>query len=161
MTPRAVRITDEAPPRISVIDLAAAITQKLANQAAEQVAYLKKRHPEATEIFGDFKFPGQGQKKTPVAVAGTMAAYSGDDIPAQLAALLGRGRVRIRKTNESPPRISIIDVVIAVTRKTHCDAAQDFRFLLIQYTEVGTNCSNLRGPKSPQVPEGPTLSRAT
>ena len=48
-------------------------------------------------------------------------------------------------SRRSPPRVSIIDVVIAVTRKTHCDAAQDFRFLLIQYTEVGTNCSNLRG----------------
>ena len=55
------------PPRISVIDLAAAITKKDASQAAEQVAYVKERHPEVTEIFGDFKFRGQGQKKTPVA----------------------------------------------------------------------------------------------
>ena len=50
-----------------MIDLAAAITKKDASQAAEQVAYVKKRHPEVTEIFGDFKFRGQGQKKTPVA----------------------------------------------------------------------------------------------
>ena len=50
--------------RISVIDLAAAITKKDANQAAEQVAYVKKRHPEVTV---DFKFRGQGQKKTAVA----------------------------------------------------------------------------------------------
>ena len=84
-----------------------------------------------------------------MAAAGTMAAYSGNDIPAQLAALLGRGKVQSRKTNESPPRISIIDVVIAVTGKTHHDAAQDFRRLLIQYTAVGTNCSNLKGPRSP------------
>lgn len=62
-----IRITDEVPPRISVIDLAAAITKKDANQAAEQVAYVTKRHPEVTEIFGDFKFCGQGQKKTAVA----------------------------------------------------------------------------------------------
>ena len=61
-----LRITDEVPPRISVIDLAAAITTKDANQAAEQVAYVKKRHPEVTEIFGDFKFRGRGQKNTPV-----------------------------------------------------------------------------------------------
>ena len=28
----------------------------------EQVAYVKKKkHPEVTEIFGDFKFRGQGQ----------------------------------------------------------------------------------------------------
>ena len=54
-----------APPE--TIDLAAAITKKDACQAAEQVAYVKKRHPEVTEIFGDFKFRGQEQKKTPVA----------------------------------------------------------------------------------------------
>ena len=40
---------------------------KGANQATEQVSYVKKRHPEVTEIFGDFKFRGQGQKKTAVA----------------------------------------------------------------------------------------------
>ena len=54
-----------APPE--TIDLAAAITKKDACQAAEQVAYVKKRHPEVTEIVGDFKFRGQEQKKTPVA----------------------------------------------------------------------------------------------
>ena len=41
-TIKRLRITDEVPPRISVIDLAAAITQKDAHQAAEQVAYVKK-----------------------------------------------------------------------------------------------------------------------
>ena len=46
---------------------AATITMKDANQATEQVAYVKKRHPEVTEIFGDFKFRGRGQKTTPVA----------------------------------------------------------------------------------------------
>ena len=53
-----IRITDETPPRISIIDLAAAITMKDANQATEQVAYVKKRHPEVTEHFGDCKFRG-------------------------------------------------------------------------------------------------------
>ena len=61
-----IRITDETPPRISIIDLAAAITMKDANQAAEQVAYVKKRHPEVTEKFCDFKYRGRGQKSTPV-----------------------------------------------------------------------------------------------
>ena len=41
-----------APPE--TIDLAAAITKKNVCQAAEQVAYVKKRHPELIEIFGDF-----------------------------------------------------------------------------------------------------------
>ena len=62
-----LRITDEVPPRISVIDLATAITQKDAKHAAQDVAYVKERHPEVIRIMGDFKFNGQGQKKTPVA----------------------------------------------------------------------------------------------
>ena len=70
-----------------------------------------------------------------------MAASSGDDVPTQLAALLGRRTVQIRKTNETPPRISIIDVAIAVTGKTRHDAAQDYRRLMNQYPEVGTNCT--------------------
>ena len=61
-----VRKTDEAPPRISVIDVAVVITGKDANHAAQDVGYVKDRHPEVTQILGDFKFPGQGQKKTPV-----------------------------------------------------------------------------------------------
>ena len=39
-----IRITDEKPPRISFIDLAAAI----ANHAAQDVGYVKDRHPEVT-----------------------------------------------------------------------------------------------------------------
>ena len=58
----------------------------------------------------------------------------------------GRGTVQIRKTNETPPRISIIDVAIAVTGKTHHDAAQDYRRLLNQYPEVGTNWFHLKFP---------------
>ena len=75
-----------------------------------------------------------------------MAASSGDDIPTQLAALLGRRTVQIRKTNETPPRISIIDVAIAVTGKIHHDAAQDYRRLLNQYPDVGPNCFHLKFP---------------
>ena len=48
--PPSLRAAGRAPP----IDLAAAITKKDASQAAEHVAYVKKRHPEVTEIFGDF-----------------------------------------------------------------------------------------------------------
>ena len=71
-----------------------------------------------------------------------MAASSGDGIPKQLAALLGKETVQIRRTDdENPPRISVIDVAIAVTGKTQHDAAQDFRRLSDQYPKVGTNCS--------------------
>ena len=41
------------------IDLAAAITKKNVCQAAEQIAYVKKRHPEVTEIFA---FGAQGDR---------------------------------------------------------------------------------------------------
>ena len=47
-----------------MIDLAAAITKKDANHAAQEVGYVKERHPEVTQILGDFKFHGQRQKKT-------------------------------------------------------------------------------------------------
>ena len=42
-----------------------------------------------------------------------MPVSSTDDIPTQLAALLGKGAdiVSIRKTNEDPPAVSVIDVV--------------------------------------------------
>ena len=39
-----------------------------------------------------------------------MASSSGDDVPTQLAALLGREVVSTRKTSETPPRIIAVDV---------------------------------------------------
>ena len=83
-----------------------------------------------------FKFKGKGQRDTHVIDACTFRPAF--HIPTQLAALLGRGTMQIRKTNETPPRISTIDVAIPVTGKTHHDAAQDHRRLLNQYPEVGT-----------------------
>lgn len=61
-----IRITDEEPPRIAVIDLPTAITKKDADQAAQDIGYVQNRRPEVTQILGDFKLRGQGQKKTPV-----------------------------------------------------------------------------------------------
>ena len=46
---------------------------------------------------------------------------------------MGRDTVQIRKTDETPPRVSTIAAVIAVTGKSHHHAAQDFRWLLDQY----------------------------
>ena len=70
-----------------------------------------------------------------------MTGSARGDVPIQLAALLGKDMVHIRKTDEVPARSSIIDVAIAVMGKTQHDAAQDFRRLSDQYPEVGTNCS--------------------
>ncbi len=42
---------------------ATAITKKDANHAAQDVGYVKERYPEVTQILGDLKFRGQGQKR--------------------------------------------------------------------------------------------------
>ena len=65
-----------------------------------------------------------------------MVDSSGDDVPTQLAALLGRATVRIRKTDETPPRISAIDVAQAMTGKDARHAAQEVRTLCSRYPEV-------------------------
>ena len=65
-----------------------------------------------------------------------MAASSGDDIPTQLGTLLGREIARIRKTNQTPPRVSVIDVVQAITGKDARHAAEDVRGLCSSYPEV-------------------------
>ena len=63
---------DEDPPRISVIDLATAITKKDANHAAQDVGYVKDRHPEVTQILGDFKFRKDQQKHEAIMHGATM-----------------------------------------------------------------------------------------
>ena len=65
-----------------------------------------------------------------------MAGSSEDDIPVQLAALFGRETVRIRKTDEMPPRISVIDVVQAITGKDARHAAQEVRTICSAHPEV-------------------------
>ena len=67
-----------------------------------------------------------------------------DDTSAQLAALLGKDMVQIRKTDEKPPRVSIIDVTMAVCGGSQHDAARDLRRLSDQYPEVGPNWSHLQ-----------------
>ena len=79
-----------------------------------------------------------------------MAASSGDDIPAQLAALLGNKSVRIRKTDETPPRISVIDVATLVTGKHARKAAQDVGFVKERYPEVAQNLGLFKFPGKAQ-----------
>ena len=73
-----------------------------------------------------------------------MAASSADDIPTQLAVLLGRQTVHIRKTDEDPPRISIIDVIAVVTGKDKNQAAEDLRRLTARHPGVKANCFNVK-----------------
>ena len=74
-----------------------------------------------------------------------MAASSGDDVPAQLAALMGRTAVQIRKTHdENPPRVSVIDVIAAIAGKSQDHASKHFRRITERYDEVRTNCPDFR-----------------
>ena len=75
-----------------------------------------------------------------------MAAFSGDDIPTQLAALLGKETVQIRKTNETPPRVSVIDTIAAVTGRNANRSGEAIRELGDRYPEVNGNIVNLKFP---------------
>ena len=73
-----------------------------------------------------------------------MASSSGDDVPTQLAALLGREVVSIRKTSETPPRISAVDVVQAITGKTKNNAGNSLACVKERYAEVSRSLRNFR-----------------
>ena len=75
-----------------------------------------------------------------------MAASSGDDVPTQLAALLGRELVQIRKTSETPPRISVIDVVEAITGQVKSNAGKTLERVKESHPEVYPNWINFRFP---------------
>ena len=64
-----IRMTDETPPRISVSDVATAITCKHVRNAARDVLFVQEKHPEVFQKLGHFRFPGQGQRSTPVTCA--------------------------------------------------------------------------------------------
>ena len=68
------------------------------------------------------------------------------DIPRQLAALLGRQTVQIRKTDETPPRISVIDVISAISGHNSSNAALAFARLGHDYPDVTANCSHVKFP---------------
>jgi hypothetical protein len=69
------------------------------------------------------------------------------DIPQQLAALLGRDNVaQIRKTDETPPRISVIDVATLITGKRARNAARDVGFVQERYPEVAQKLSHFVFP---------------
>lgn len=73
-----------------------------------------------------------------------MATSSRDDIPAQLAVLLGNEIVQIRRTDDKPPPVSIIDMIMAVFGGSQHHAARDLRRLSDQYPEVEPNRSHLK-----------------
>jgi len=60
-----IRKTDEVPPRVSVYDLIAAV-KNCPDAARKDFWRIKEDHPEVGESVLYFKFPGRGQRETPV-----------------------------------------------------------------------------------------------
>ena len=61
-----VRKTTETPPRVSVFDLIAVVKDESVDAARKSFSRLKETHPEFEAACHYFKFPGQGQRDTPV-----------------------------------------------------------------------------------------------
>ena len=67
------------------------------------------------------------------------------EIERQMAELLGkRGAVRIRTTGEVPPRVSVVDVVCAVTGYSSSNAALAFVRMKKEHPSVAEGCSDYR-----------------
>ena len=62
-----IRKTDEDPPRVAIIDVVMVITGQGAKNSARAFARVAGQYPEVSPTRSDFKFPGRGQKNTPVA----------------------------------------------------------------------------------------------
>ena len=62
-------IPDEIPPRISVLDVATAMTGKRVRTATRNVLFVQERHPAVFQNLSHLRFPGQGQRSTPAAHA--------------------------------------------------------------------------------------------
>ncbi len=73
-----------------------------------------------------------------------MAAGSAADIPTQLAALLSRESLQIRRTDQNPPQASIYDVISAVTGLNSNHAGKAYRDLTARYPEVHSVGVNFR-----------------
>ena len=65
-------------------------------------------------------------------------------IHAQLSILLGREVKQLRKTEEAPPRVSIVDVAALITGKDKNQAAEDFRRLTTRYPDVKAKCFDVK-----------------
>lgn len=63
---RYVRKTAEDPPRVSILDVIGIITGLTSGNSRNMLWRLSESHPEVTTICSNFKFPGRGQRETPV-----------------------------------------------------------------------------------------------
>ena len=65
-----VRKTSETPPRVSVYDVLSVVTGLPTNNCSNVWQRLQDDFPGVAAGCSDFRFPGQGQRETPVADAG-------------------------------------------------------------------------------------------
>ena len=64
-----IRKTGETPPRVSIYDVVSAITGMDGNHAGKAYRDLSVQYPEVHSRGVNFKFPGRGQRDTPVTTA--------------------------------------------------------------------------------------------
>lgn len=62
-----VRVKDGDIPMISIIDVIKLITSKDSKRSSETLINIQNNLPDVSENIGNFQFPGQGQRPTPVA----------------------------------------------------------------------------------------------
>ena len=65
------------------------------------------------------------------------------DVQQQLSTLLGTRVKQLRITEESPPNISVIDVVAAITGLSSSNAAVAFTRLKNEHPDVTARCSHV------------------
>ena len=63
---RHIRKTAEDPPRVSVLDVISAVTGLDSGNSSNAYARLREQFPEVTATSSVFKFPGRGQRDTPI-----------------------------------------------------------------------------------------------
>ena len=85
-----IRMTHEDPPAISVIDVVQVITGMAKNNAGNYFERMKTTHPEVSTNCRNYRFPGRGQRLTPV-MADTRS------IVELILALPGRHAARVRR----------------------------------------------------------------
>ena len=69
------------------------------------------------------------------------------DIQQQLSALLGREVGRIRKTNDTPARVSVVDTIAVITGKNASHSAEAMQDLGNRYPEVNGGIVHLKLPR--------------
>ena len=116
------------------------------SEAEEEIDDPDATQPEEAEPRPE---PEAGPRRNRICTIGgrhAVAASSADDVPTQLAALLGKEAVQIRKTDRNPPQASIYDVISAVTGLNGNHAGKAYRDRTARYPEVHSVGVNFRFP---------------